>query len=615
MMSKLEKLRAEMKKRGIDGFFIPRADEFQGEYVPDSANRLQWITGFSGSAGSAIVLVDKAAFFTDGRYTIAAQAEVNAKDFQLCSLSDNQPPLITINPADWIANNLKAGEAFGIDPWLHTPNEVKKIKEAVEKAGGTLKLLDDNPLDAAWGSARPHPPKEPAVVHGLEYAGKPSVEKCADLAALLAQKDCKALAITLPEDICWLLNVRGNDVPCTPFVLSYALLRHDGTVDWFVDQEKISDDIRQWVGKDVRIHPLQDFAPHVQSISASGDKIWIDPAATPVSITALIAHTHAERNPIQLMKARKNKTEIDGAIRAHIRDGIAVTRFLAVLAEQGAPAKFDEISASDLLEKLRSEGEKFKGLSFDTISGSGGNGAIVHYRSSPETNQPILSGPVYLVDSGGQYLDGTTDITRTIAVDNVTEEMKDRYTRVLKGHIQVATSIFPEGTTGDKLDAKARSALKEVGLDYAHGTGHGVGSYLSVHEGPCGISPRSTSVALEPGMIISNEPGYYKEGEYGIRIENLVLVIDTGKTDKDGKKLLGFQTLTLAPIDKNLIEPSLLDDAELKWLNDYHTQVQKTLTPLLKEKDPKAVLYLERATQPLHKPQPPKSKKINGFFL
>jgi Xaa-Pro aminopeptidase len=315
------------------------------------------------------------------------------------------------------------------------------------------------------------------------------------------------------------------------------------------------------------------------------------------------------------MKARKNPVEIDGTIAAHIRDGVAVTRFLSSILGQGDAAKFTELTASDLLQKFREEGENFRGLSFDTISGAGGNGAIVHYRSSPETCKPLLAGPIYLVDSGAQYFDGTTDITRTVAVDNVDAEMKDRFTRVLKGHIQVAMSVFPEGTVGKELDDKARAALKEVGLDYAHGTGHGVGSYLSVHEGPCGISPRSTTVPFEPGMIVSNEPGYYKEGAYGIRIENLVTVVDTGKTDDNGKKLLGFTTLTMAPIDRNLIEPTLLTDAELKWLNDYHAEVKATILPLVQKVDAKAAAFLEEATKPLSKGAPPQPKSLKKFCL
>ncbi|MBI1214343.1 MAG: M24 family metallopeptidase [Alphaproteobacteria bacterium] len=602
--NRLADLRAEMDKLGVDGFFVPRADEFQGEYVPPRADRLAWATGFTGSAGYAVVLKDKAAFFTDGRYTLQARQQVNAKDFEICSVSEDQAPTPTISPTEWIEKNLPKGARFGVDPWVHTPSDVKRIKEAVENAGGTLVLLDANPLDAAWKD-QPPAPLAPAVPHPLQFAGKSSEDKRAELSKLMEDKGADALAVTLPEEICWLLNIRGGDVPCTPFVLSYAVAHKDGSVDWFVDDRKVTDETRDWLGETVRLHPLEDYAAEIEKLAKDGKKIWVDPGSAPVRLEEIISQAGqkplAEKSPLQLMKAKKNAVEIQGTIDAHIRDGVAVTRFLSELSGQGDAAKYDELTATDLLQKIREEGQHFRGLSFDTISGSGGNGAIVHYRSSPETNQPLMSGPVYLVDSGAQYLDGTTDITRTIAVDNVTDEMKDRYTRVLKGHIQVAMSVFPEGTVGSVLDEKARAALKEVGLDYAHGTGHGVGSYLSVHEGPCGISPRSTTVPLEPGMIISNEPGYYKEGEYGIRIENLVTVVDTGKTDADGKKLLGLKTLTLAPIDRNLIEPALLTDDELKWLNDYHAEVKSTLLPLVEKVDKKAAAFLTAATAPIKK--------------
>jgi Xaa-Pro aminopeptidase len=610
--NKLADLRAEMAKRGVEGFFVPRADEFQGEYVPSRAERLAWITNFTGSAGYAVVLKDKAAFFTDGRYTLQARDQVNAKDFEICSVSEKQDPTPTIKPTEWIEKNLSPGAKFGIDPWVHTPNDMKRIKEAVEKAGGTLVFLNDNPLDAAWKD-QPPAPLAPVVPHDLKYAGKSSEDKRDDLSAALTAKGADAIAITLPEEICWLLNIRGGDVPCTPFALSYAIAHRDGTVDWFIDQRKVTDETRQWAGPDVRLHDLNDFAPSLGALAKTGKKIWVDPGSAPVKAQEIVTSSGgglvSEKSPLQLMKAKKNAVEIDGTIAAHIRDGVAVTKFLAAITGQGDAAKYDELSASDLLQKFREEGQNFRGLSFDTISGAGGNGAIVHYRSSPRTNKPLLAGPIYLVDSGAQYLDGTTDITRTVAVDNVTAEMKEHFTRVLKGHIDVAMSVFPAGTVGSELDVKARAALKEVGLDYAHGTGHGVGSYLSVHEGPCGISPLSTTVPLEPGMIISNEPGYYKEGAYGIRIENLVTVVDTGKTDKDGKALLTFKTLTMAPIDRNLIEPSLLTKEELNWLNDYHAEVKKNILPLLKA-EPKAAAFLEKATEPLQhgnpKPKMPK---------
>ncbi len=618
--NRLADLRAEMARRGIDGFFVPRADEFQGEYVPARADRLAWITAFTGSAGSAVVLKNKAGFFTDGRYTLQAKKQVNAKDFDVCSTAADQLPVPTVTPAEWIEKNLPKGAKFGIDPWVHTPNDVKNIKTAVEKAGGTLVFVDSNPLDAAWKN-QPPAPLAPVVPQPLKFAGRASAEKRKALADALKTKGADALAITLPEETCWLLNIRGGDVPCTPFALSYAIAHKDGSVDWFIDQRKITAETKQWVGADVRLHELSEFSGALTALAKKGQKIWVDPGSAPVKAQSIVTANggtlHTERSPLQLMKALKNPVEIQGMVETHIRDGVALTRFMAAISEQGAAEKFDEISASDLLQEFRAAGENFRGLSFETISGSGGNGAIVHYRSTPETSQPLISGPIYLVDSGGQYLDGTTDVTRTMAVDNVTPEMKEHVTRVLKGHIQVALSEFPAGTTGDKLDVKARAALKEVGLDYAHGTGHGVGSYLAVHEGPCSIGPRSSTVPLEAGMILSNEPGYYKEGAYGIRIESLVVVVDTGKKDADGKNLLGFKTLTMAPIDRNLIEPALLTADELKWLNGYHAEVRKNLLPRLEKLDPKAAAFLKKATEPLQKPAGPQSKvqKIKGFFL
>jgi Xaa-Pro aminopeptidase len=617
---KLADLRAEMAKRGIDGFFVPRADEFQGEYVPECASRLAWITNFTGSAGSAVILKEKAGFFTDGRYTLQARKEVSAKDFDICNVSPNQAPTPTMKPSEWIEKNLPQGATFGIDPWLHSANEVKLIKAAVEKAGGKLAYVDSNPLDAAW-KGRPPAPISPVMPQSLEHAGKPSEAKRKELAAALREKGADALFISLPEETCWLLNVRGGDVPCTPFALSYAIAHADGTVDWFVDARKLTEETKAWIGKDVRLHSPDDFAASFEALAKQGKKIWIDPGAAPIKADAIAAHNGnnvvSARSPIQLMKAKKNDVEIKGTIAAHIRDGAALTRFLAAIAEPGAGAKFDEISASDLLESFRAQNEKFRGLSFDTISGAGGNGAIIHYRSAPATNQKLDAGPIYLVDSGGQYLDGTTDVTRAVAITAPSAEMKENFTRVLKGHIQVAMAEFPAGTTGDKLDVKARAALKEVGLDYAHGTGHGVGSYLSVHEGPCGISPLSTTVPLEPGMVISNEPGYYKEGAYGIRIESLVAVVNTGRKDAEGKDLLAFRTLTMAPIDRNLIDPNLLTADELKWLNDYHAEVQKNLLPILEKQDPKTADWLKKAAAPIQKagPAPSQKRKFGGFFL
>ncbi|MCK4944967.1 MAG: aminopeptidase P family N-terminal domain-containing protein [Alphaproteobacteria bacterium] len=614
MSDNINLLRAEMLKHKIDGFVVPHDDEFCNEFVPSFAERLAYITGFKGSAGIAVVLKEKASFFTDSRYTIQARNEVNSRDFEIYSITNDQLPTPTLKPVKWIEKNLPKGATLGIDPWLHTANGVQFIREAVEKAGGTLVFVDSNPLDAAWKD-RPLAPITPVALYSLEFAGKSSEEKRNELSKILKSKGVDALAIIMSEEICWLLNIRGNDVPNTPLALSYAIAYKDGSVDWFIEPRKINEDVKKWIGSDVCLYDLSEFQNALTVLACQGSKIWVDTWKTPVKVQDIVTQNggviYADSSPLQLMKALKNDTEIKGTIDAHIRDGVALTRFIAVISEPDAAAKFDEISAADLLEKFRSEGKNFRGLSFKTISAAGGHGAIVHYSTSQESNMPLLFGPIYLVDSGAQYLDGTTDVTRTIAVDSkaITDEMRDHVTRVLKGHIQIATSVFSEGTMGDKLDPKAHVALKEIGLDYEHGTGHGVDIYLSVHAGNYSISPLppsssvtpspSPSVSLQPGMIISNEPGYYKEGAYGIRIENLVVVADTGKKDKDGKALFGFKTLTMAPIDRNLIKKSLLDKDELKWLNDYHSEVRKTLLPLLEKVDSKAAAFLIEATEPV----------------
>ena len=604
MNSKLELLRIEMEKHGIDGFFVPRADEFLNEWVPPCAERLAWITEFTGSNGYAVILKDKAAFFTDGRYTLQSLEQVDAKDFEILSISEDQHPVPTMLPTQWIEKNLAPGAKFGIDPWLHTMNGAKSLRAAVEKAGGVFVALESNPLDAVWLD-RPAPPVTPAVPHPLQFSGRASDDKRRELADILKSKGARALAVTTTDEVCWLFNVRGNDIPHIPFALSYAIAHDDGTAEWFIDPRKMNDETRKWVGNGVSIGTVPDFTARLAELAKQKAKIWLDPAETQVKLQNAILDAggdiHAERSPVQLMKAIKNPVEVQGTIDAHIRDGVAETRFLAALAVPGAAAKLDEMSAADLLEKFRAEGKNFKGLSFDTISGAGGHGAIVHYRVTDKSKKPLLQGPIYLFDSGGQYLDGTTDITRTVAVDpdRVTPEMKAHYTAVMKGHIRVAMAVFAEGETGVNLDKLARAPLDEAGLpQFSHGTGHGVGSYLSVHEGPQGISARA-STPLVPGMVVSNEPGYYREGAYGIRIESLVVVADTGKKDADGKRLFNFKTLSLAPHDRNLIEPSLLTPEERAWLNGYHAEVRETLTPLLEKIDALAAKWLQEAAAPL----------------
>lgn len=620
----MSQLHAQLKIENVYGFYIPRGDEYRGEYVPARSERLAWLTGFTGSAGSAIVLRDRAAFFTDGRYTLQAAAEVDGKQFEIINTSDETQP----KPMEWLLQHLPRFSKFLIDPWLHSISEVNQLHKKLTETDRYLNIQENfNLLDQIW----PHHPPEPltpVVPHPVEFAGESTVSKMKTLSAAMAFNKVDAMVLTLPEEICWLLNIRGNDVPNTPFVLSYAVVHKDGDVHWFVHSDKVTPETRDWLSgiamiRDQNFGSPNAFKNHLKEIVSQGKKLWVDPDSAPFAVENTILNAskpedfapnakkapkevlkaeriHYEKSPIQRLKAMKNKPEIEGAINAHLRDGIAVTRFLAAMAEQGAAAKYDEMSAADLLLQYRKENDLFRGLSFDTIAGSGANGAVIHYRSAPATNKPLTNSPMFLVDSGAQYQDGTTDITRTISVDTPTTEMRETFTRVLKGHIQISMAVFPEGTAGKDIDYKARAALKEIGLDYAHGTGHGVGSYLSVHEGPQGISERST-YPFEPGMILSNEPGYYKEGEYGIRTENLIVVVDTERKDDQGRRLFAFRTLTMAPYDRNLIDPSLLTDKELNWLNSYHAEVRTEILPLLQRKDPRAAAFLQQATEPIYK--------------
>jgi Xaa-Pro aminopeptidase len=580
-------LRAELRRRGVAGVLVPRADEHQGEYVPASGQRLAWLTGFTGSAGLAIVLEDAAAVFVDGRYTLQAAAEVDAGLYELRHLTE-QPA------AEWIAAKLGRGAALGYDPWLHTPAEVERYRAAAERAGGTLTALDTNPVDAVW-TDRPPPPLAPVVPHPLRYAGKSAAEKRREVAAALAADGIDAQVLTAPDSIAWLLNIRGGDVPHTPLPLSFAIIHGDQSVDLFIDRRKLVPGLEAELG-DVRLAAPDALGPALDRLGAAGKRVRADPPTTAAWVFERIgARSQRGADPCQLLKACKNPVELAGTRAAHRRDGVALTRFLAWLAQAAPAGGLAEIAVSDRLERFRREGELFRDLSFPTISGAGANGAIVHYHASPRTERRLEPGTLYLVDSGAQYLDGTTDVTRTVAIGAPTPEMRERFTRVLKGHIALALCRFPKGTTGSQLDALARRSLWEAGLDYDHGTGHGVGSYLGVHEGPQRISKLPSTQALLPGMIVSNEPGYYKTGAYGIRIENLVVVTALPEPGAE-RELLGFDTLTLAPIDLALVELALLDRGEVAWLDAYHLRVQQELTPLL---DAATAAWLAAVTRPL----------------
>jgi Xaa-Pro aminopeptidase len=583
-------LRAELAAQGLDGFVVPRSDEHQGEYVPPRGQRLAWLTGFTGSAGTAIVLREEAALFVDGRYTLQAAAQADTALFSVHHLIDEPP-------ARWVGAHLQPGMTFGYDPWLHTPQEVERLRLAAEKAGAILRAVDDNPIDRVW-TDQPAPPLAPVVPHPEEFAGESSQSKRERIGRALAEEGVGAVVLTMPESIAWLLNIRGGDVPHTPLPLSFAILRRDGSVSLFIDARKLAPGIDRHLGNAVAIMMPEALGPALDALAAEGAPVQTDPATAAAWVFDRLeqarARIHRAADPCLLPKACKNQVEIDGTRAAHRRDGAALTRFLAWLAAEAPKGGLREIAASDRLEAIRREGELFRDLSFPTISGAGSNGAIVHYRAVPETEKPLEKGNLYLLDSGAQYLDGTTDVTRTVAIGEPSAEMRDRFTRVLKGHIALALVRFPKGTTGTQLDAFARRGLWQAGLDYDHGTGHGVGSYLGVHEGPQRISKAPSAQPLLPGMIVSNEPGYYKAGGYGIRIENLVLVQPSDGAAE--REMLSFETLTLAPIDRSLVDPSLLDDEEIAWLDAYHARVRETLTPLV---DPATAHWLAEATQPL----------------
>jgi Xaa-Pro aminopeptidase len=578
--ARLARLREELCARGLDGFVVPRADEHQGEYVPPCGQRLAWLTGFTGSAGLAIALIERAALFVDGRYTLQAAAQVDRDAFEIRHLVEEPP-------AQWIAAALKPGMTLGYDPWLLTPNEVERFRAAAEKAGASRIWQD-----------RPARPLAPVVPHEERFAGESSASKRSRLGAALAADGVAAAVLTMPESIAWLFNIRGGDVPHTPLPLSFAILRQNGEVALFIDRRKLAPGLDRHLGNQVTLAAPEEFGRALDRLAAEGGGVQVDPASAACWIfdrlTAAGARIRRAADPCLLPKACKNPVECAGTRAAHRRDGAALTRFLAWLAREAPRGHLTEIAASDRLEAMRREGDYFRDLSFPTISGAGSNGAIVHYKATRESEKRLEPGMLYLLDSGAQYLDGTTDVTRTVAIGAPSQEMRDRFTRVLKGHIALALARFPKGTTGAQLDAFARHALWQAGLDYDHGTGHGVGSYLGVHEGPQRIAKSANGAALLPGMIVSNEPGYYKTGAYGIRIENLVLVQPVAEPGE--REMLRFETLTLAPIDRHLVEPHLLACEEIAWLDAYHAQVREVIAPLV---DRETALWLDEATAPI----------------
>ncbi len=574
---RLAQLRELMSAAGVQAYLVPRADEFQGEYVPPSAERLKWLTGFSGSAGIAVVGLKTAALFVDGRYTIQAKDEVDTTLFELQNIP--RTPV-----AKWIKENLQAPKCtIGYDPRLHTPNEIKRLATGLAHTGIALKPVSRfNLVDRAWGMDRPAEPTSLATVQPLKFSGRSAKDKIDDIQEALAKDGHDAAILTLPDSICWLLNIRGSDVAHNPVVLCFAILPRRGKVELFIALEKVDAKLRAHLAKTTRIRDIGDLKASLAKLKKSKKRVRLDPATAAIWFESRLAKSQISHapDPCILPKAIKNNCEIDGTRAAHLRDGIAITRLLAWLEREASTGKLDEIAVAQHLECLRAEANELREISFDTISSAGPNGAIVHYRVTNRTNRKLKPGELFLLDSGAQYQDGTTDITRTVAIGKPTKQMRTHFTLVLKGHIAIATARLPKGSRGVDLDPFARQALWSHGLDYDHGTGHGVGSYLSVHEGPASIS-KTGLVPLKSGMILSNEPGYYHTGHYGIRIENLILVESPTIPQGGDREMLSFETLTLAPIDRNLIDTALLSQAERKWLNDYHTRVMKKLSPHL----------------------------------
>ncbi|MFV1852287.1 MAG: aminopeptidase P family protein [Thalassospira sp.] len=585
-------LRTYLSAKGVDGFIIPRADEHQGENVPARAERLAWLTGFTGSAGAAVVLAEKAAVFVDGRYTIQVRQQVNRDIFEYRHLVDE--PVV-----GWLHDNLKSGQKMAYDPWLHTVQQATHLRAACEGVGAELIAIDTNPIDALWRD-QPSMPLGPVRPHPMEYAGKSTAAKRSQIAGMLSRISCDSAILSAPDSIAWLLNIRGADVPQTPLALGYAIINGDASVELFMDERKLAGETVEWLSSEATLRAPGELADALRAMG--NQSVRLDEATAGDWLRMQLANAGATvrvgRDPVALPKACKNEVELEGSRKAHKRDGEKIIRYFKWLDETAADGSIDERVAADKLLALREEDPLFRDSSFETIPGSGPNGALCHYRNTPESNRNLTPGEIFLIDSGGQYLDGTTDITRTTVIGEPTQEHRDRFTRVLKGHIALARAIFPVGTTGQQLDTLARMPLWEAGLDFDHGTGHGVGSYLGVHEGPQRISKAPNKIALKPGMVLSNEPGFYKEGEYGIRIENLIAVIEIDAPSGADREMLGFETLTFSPIERKLIDPELMTKDELQWLNDYHAQVYAMYADDLDEDH---LEWLQKATAPIKK--------------
>ncbi|MGJ4882140.1 aminopeptidase P family protein [Bradyrhizobium sp. HKCCYLRH1065] len=590
LTARLAALREELARRKLTGFIVPRADQQQNEYVPPSEERLAWLTGFTGSAGLAIVLPQAAAIFVDGRYTLQAGKQVDGKAWMVESLIE--PP-----PESWLTRHLQSGDRVGFDPWLHTTAAAERLAAACAKAGAELVPVERNPVDSIW-TERPLPPLGAVSIHGAELSGESEADKLGRIRQEIERLGVEALVLSDSHNVAWTFNIRGADVSHTPLPLSYALVPKAGRPTIFIDSRKLSNLTRDHLEQSADVAEPDTLTLRLSELAQSGAAVALDSATAADALTRLIqgAGGKAVRgaDPVSLLKAAKNAVEIDGTRRAHQRDAVALARFLAFIDREAPKGTLTEIDAVEALESFRRDTGALRDVSFPTISGTGPNGAIVHYRVTRKSNRRIMPGDLLLIDSGAQYQDGTTDVTRTIAVGAPTEEMRDRFTRVLRGHLAIARAIFPDGTTGAQLDTLARQFLWQAGIDFEHGTGHGVGSYLSVHEGPARISKLGTT-PLKRGMILSNEPGYYKTDAFGIRIENLELVVAKDVAGAE-KPMNGFEALTLAPIDRRLIDVVMLTAEERAWLDAYHARVRETVRAALDDSDQR---WLDQATAPL----------------
>jgi Xaa-Pro aminopeptidase len=588
--ARLDALRAEISRRGLDGFVVPHADRHQNEYLPPSEERLACLTGFTGSAGAAIVLADRAVLFVDGRYTLQARDQTDPRLFTI-------EHLVETPPTAWIELNLTAGKRLGFDPWLHTAEGAERLSKACANVGAVLVATEPNPIDSACRN-RPAPPHGAIVPHDLQFAGEPAAQKLERIRAEMAKLGADALVVSDPHAVAWTFNIRGADVSHTPLPLAFAVIVADGA-RLYVDESKLTEPARQALAGLTEIRPEEAFVQDLAGLGSRHLTVRLDQATAAHAISQAISANGGKvsrgPDPIAVMKAVKNAAEIAGSRAAHRRDGAAVANFLAWFDREAPKGHLTEIDAVEALETFRRDTGLLRDVSFPTISGAGPNGAIVHYRVTSKTNRKIAPGDMFLIDSGAQYQDGTTDITRTVMVGDPASDMRDRFTRVLKGHIAIARAVFPDGVSGSQLDSFARMHLWAAGLDFDHGTGHGVGSYLSVHEGPQRIAKLGTT-GLKRGMIVSNEPGYYKAGHYGIRIENLVLVREAPAVEGAEKPLNHFETLTLAPIDRRLVDMRLMTGDEIDWLNAYHAEVRETLTPLVADE---TRAWLSEATAPL----------------